>query len=111
MTRSLSIAMIGQRGVPATFGGVEHHVEALGSRMVERGHRVTVFCRPNYTDKQEGTTYRGMELRYVPTISTKHLDAVLPSGLAALGSLGRGFDVVHFHALGPGIFTPRPRSD
>src|SRR4051812_27805832 len=101
--------MIGQRGVPATFGGVEHHVQALGSRMVDLGHRVTVFCRPNYSDAQRLDTYLGMKLRYVPTIGTKHLDAFVPSGLSTLASLGRGYDVIHFHALGPGAFSPLPR--
>ena len=41
----MKIAMIGQRGVPATFGGVERHVEELGARLVDRGHEVIVFCR------------------------------------------------------------------
>jgi hypothetical protein len=27
--RPLDIAMIGQKGLPATFGGIEHHVEEL----------------------------------------------------------------------------------
>ena len=38
-----SIAFIGQRGVPATIGGIEHHVEEIGSRLVERGHDVTLY--------------------------------------------------------------------
>ena len=46
---TMRIAMIGQRGIPATFGGVEHHVEELGSRLAERGHHVTVYSRANYT--------------------------------------------------------------
>ena len=48
--RPLRIGVIGARGVPATFGGIEHHVEELGARMVARGHEVTVFARPNYLD-------------------------------------------------------------
>ena len=27
------IAFIGQRGVPATIGGIEHHVEEIGARL------------------------------------------------------------------------------
>ena len=37
----LRIAMIGQKGLPATFGGIEHHVEELGSRMVVE---YALFC-------------------------------------------------------------------
>ena len=35
--RPARIAFIGQRGVPATIGGIEHHVEEIGSRLVARG--------------------------------------------------------------------------
>ena len=41
----MKIAMIGQRGVPATFGGVERHVEELGARLAAYGHEVVIFCR------------------------------------------------------------------
>src|SRR6476619_1925462 len=46
--RPLRIVMIGQKGLPATFGGIEHHVEEVGRRLAERGHHVTVFCRSYY---------------------------------------------------------------
>jgi glycosyltransferase involved in cell wall biosynthesis len=100
--------MIGQRGVPATFGGVEHHVEELGSRLAQRGHRVTVYCRPNYV-RTGAPTYRGMRIRSVPTIGTKHLDAIVHSALSTGAAMFDGIDVVHYHALGPGLpsFLPR----
>jgi glycosyltransferase involved in cell wall biosynthesis len=106
--KSLRVAMIGQRGVPATFGGVEHHVEELGSGLAARNHDITVFCRTNYggTDR---TRYRGMHLRHLPTLGTKHLDAVTHSALSSLIALGANFDIVHYHALGPGLFAPLPR--
>ncbi len=47
--RPARIAFIGQRGVPATIGGIEHHVEEIGSRLADRGHDVTVYTRGNYT--------------------------------------------------------------
>jgi hypothetical protein len=40
--------MVGQKGLPATFGGIEHHVEHVGRRLAERGHYVTVYCRSTY---------------------------------------------------------------
>jgi glycosyltransferase involved in cell wall biosynthesis len=43
-----------------------------------------------------------MHLRYLPTIATRRLEASIPSAVAALRSV-RGFDVVHFHAIGPGF--------
>lgn len=104
----LRIAMIGQRGVPATFGGVEHHAEQLGSRLADMGHEVTVFCRKNYVE-DEIAAYKGMRLRYLPTIGTKHLDAIVHSGLSTLDAMREEFDVIHYHALGPGAVAPVPR--
>jgi glycosyltransferase involved in cell wall biosynthesis len=99
--------MIGQKGVPATFGGVEHHVEELGTRLAARGHDVTVFCRPGYSDgaSQPG----GIRARSVPTVRTKHLDAIVHCGLSTLVSLMDAPDVIHYHALGPGLVSPLPR--
>lgn len=104
----LRIAMVGLRGLPATFGGIERHVEELGSRLVERGHEVVVFCRPGYAEEQLDT-YRGMRLVPVRTVDEKHLEAFVHSGLSTLRALGMRPDVVHFHALGPGLFSPLPR--
>jgi glycosyltransferase involved in cell wall biosynthesis len=106
--RRLRIAMIGQRGVPATFGGIEHHVEEVGARLVERGHEVTVFCRSNYVGQSE-TEYRGMKLARVPTIGTKHLDAFAHSAASTMVAMRDCYDIVHYHALGPGLFAFAPR--
>ena len=100
--------MIGQRGIPATFGGIEHHVEELGTRLVARGHVVTVYTRTAYVSERR-SRHRGMHPRYLPTITTKHLDAIVHSGLSTLDAIAAGVDIVHYHAVGPGIpaFLPR----
>jgi glycosyltransferase involved in cell wall biosynthesis len=111
--------MLGTRGVPATYGGVEHQVEEVGRRLVERGHHVTVFCRPGYSEAAldaagantgDGApaAYRGMHLRHLPTIGTKHLEALVHTGLSTAVAL-RGFDVTHYHCVGPGVLGVVPR--
>jgi len=104
----LRIAMIGQRGVPATFGGIERHVEELGAEMVSQGHSVTVFCRTHYVAGHPAR-YRGMELRYLPSVNSKHLETLSHSLASTLAALPGGFDIVHYHALGPGLVAPLPR--
>jgi glycosyltransferase involved in cell wall biosynthesis len=106
---SLRIAMIGLRGLPARHGGVERHVEELSTRLVERGHDVTVFCRPGYAT-DVGGTYRGVHLSSLPTIRAKGGEALVHSGLCAMATIGHRFDVAHFHAVGPGLFTPVARA-
>jgi len=100
--------MIGQKGLPAKQGGVEHHVEQLGARLVERGHEVVVFTRPNYSDPAV-TEYRGMRLKSVPTLGTKHLDAIVHSFLSTLATWAGGYDIVHYHAIGPTLVSPLAR--
>jgi glycosyltransferase involved in cell wall biosynthesis len=107
--KPLRIAMIGQRGLPATYGGVERHVEEIGARLAEHGHEVVVFCRPGYSPESL-LEYRGVTLEHNWTVPTMHLEAFLHSLTSSVATVGRGFDIVHFHALGPGLFTPIPRA-
>jgi glycosyltransferase involved in cell wall biosynthesis len=110
--RPARIAFIGQRGVPATIGGIEHHVEEIGSRLAARGHDVTVYTRANYTTSRV-TEHRGMHVRYIPTAPTKHLEALVHSGLStavAMAPGARRADILHYHAIGPSVFTPLPRA-
>lgn len=101
----VKIAMVGLRGVPATHGGVERVVEELGTELVDRGHEVIVFCRsPYYADKPR--TYRGMRLVYLPSSTRRGIEAFVHSALASVACLFLRPDVVHVHALGPGLFSP-----
>ena len=104
----MKIAMIGQKGVPATYGGIERHVEELGSRLAALGHDVTVFTRPSYTDRTL-VDCRGMRLKSLPTIATKHLDAIVHSLLSSFACWSGDYDVVHYHALGPCLASPIAR--
>lgn len=104
----MRIAMIGSRGVPAASGGIERTVEMLGAALVARGHAVTVFCRSNYLEDPPAS-HEGMRLRVLPTIGTKHLDAIVHTALSTATAL-RGFDVLHYHAIGPGLLTPAAKA-
>lgn len=104
----LRIAMVGQRGLPATYGGVEHHVQELGARLVALGHEVIVYCRPHYST-QPLDSYRGMELRHLHTPESKHFEAIVHSGGATWSAMRDKVDVIHYHALGPGLVSPVPR--
>lgn len=109
MSPSLRIAMIGCRGVPATYGGIERHVEEIGARLVERGHEVTVFSRDNYVEDESPGEYRGMRQVVLPTVGGKHTEALLHSARSAMYAVRERYDVYHFHAIGPGLFASIPR--
>lgn len=109
--------MIGQKGLPATWGGVEHHVEQMGARLADRGHEVTVYCRPNYAPSSRSATwrapveqsYRGMRLITIPSVGTKHLDAISHSAACTAHAVRDRADVIHYHGLGPGLTGVVPR--
>jgi len=103
----MKIAMVGQKGIPATYGGIERHVEEIATRLVERGHQVSVYSRLYYS-RHRGP-YRGVENKRLPSIHTKHFDAISHTALASLHATFAGYDIVHFHALGPSIFSFLPR--
>lgn len=96
----MRIAFIGQKGIPSKFGGVEKHVEDLSVRLAAAGHEVIVYTRPNYTDPGL-TEWRGVKLVSLPSIGTKHLDAISHTFRVCLDVARRHVDIVHFHSIGP----------
>lgn len=80
--RPLSVALIGSRGIPARYGGYETLMEELAPRLVERGFRVTVYCRSHSTPPALAS-HRGAELVVLPTLRTKHLDTPVHTLLSA----------------------------
>lgn len=104
----MKIAMIGLKGVSSRAGGIEIHVEEIGRRLVKMGHQVCVYTRPCYTDKNMGQ-YGGMALKSIPTVNTKHFEAIVHTFLSLIDSLRRDFDIIHIHAAGPSsmCFIPK----
>jgi glycosyltransferase involved in cell wall biosynthesis len=104
----MKIAYIGQKGVPATWGGIEFHVDELASRLVKRGHQVTVYVRNWYTPK-ETSEYQGIRLVHTLTWNTKHLDAIIHSLTSSIHALFQNYDIIHYHAIGPAFFCWLPK--
>ena len=104
----MKIAIAGTRGVPAAYGGFETFAEQLGSRLVSRGHHVTVYGRSHVVP--EGLReHLGMRLRVLPTIRHKYLDTVAHTAISVLDTLPRRFDIVLIcnNANSPFALVPR----
>jgi glycosyltransferase involved in cell wall biosynthesis len=89
----VNLAILGTRGVPASYGGFETFAEELGRRLAERGHRVTVYGRTAFVDPSL-QSYLGMQLVVLPALYTKHLETVSHTLLSAIHAMGRGYDAV-----------------
>lgn len=69
----MKIAILGTRGIPASYSGFETAVEQLTARLTARGHCVVVYCRPHVVDRKL-STYKGAELVHLRTVQNKYLD-------------------------------------
>lgn len=103
----LRIAFIGGRGVISKYSGIETYYEEVGKRLAARGHELTVYCRNHFTPPLK--EYEGMRLVRLPTVRTKHLETFVHTLLSTLHAVTQGYDVVHYHTLGPALFSFVPR--
>ncbi|MFL6211378.1 MAG: glycosyltransferase [Pyrinomonadaceae bacterium] len=87
----MRIAILGTRGIPASYGGFETFAEQLSTRLAARGHEVTVYCRSHYVSPRQ-LEYRGVRLKVLPTFRHKYFDTVLHTFLSALHAAGARYD-------------------
>jgi glycosyltransferase involved in cell wall biosynthesis len=99
------IALLGTRGIPANYGGFETFAEELSTRLVERGHQVTVYCRQAHAE----AVYRGVHLQYLPTIRHKYFDTVVHTAVSTFHLLLHRADVALYCNGANAIFTIWPR--
>ena len=101
----MRIAILGTRGVPASYGGFETFAEQLSTRLVARGHEVTVYCRAHYVSPRQ-LEYKGVRLRVLPTIRHKYLDTVVHAFLSSLDGMHRGYDAALICNAANAVFAP-----
>jgi len=104
----MKIAMIGQKGIPACYGGVERHVHDLSVGLVKDGLNVTVYCRKWYTDGSTGN-FEDIKRVFMPSIHTKHFDTITHTLIASIHASFMKFDVIHYHGVGPSLMSWIPR--
>ena len=80
--KSLRIAMIGTRGVPAHYGGFETAIEEVGRRLADRGHQVLVYCRNPDPATPLPANYLGMRLIELPALRRRSLETLSHTGLS-----------------------------
>ncbi len=87
----MRIAILGTRGIPANYGGFETFAEHLSTRLVARGHDVTVYCRAHYVSPRQ-LEYQGVRLKVLPTIRHKYFDTIVHTFLSALHATTARYD-------------------
>jgi glycosyltransferase involved in cell wall biosynthesis len=104
----MKIAFIGQKGLPATVGGVETHVERLALGLAARGHDVTVYARHWYV-KRRLKKYRGVHIIFKKSWATKNFDTISHVFFSSIDACRRNYDIIHYHGVGPALLSFIPR--
>jgi glycosyltransferase involved in cell wall biosynthesis len=93
--RPLRIALLGTRGLPARYGGFETFAEQLSTRLVARGHHVTVYGRCRVFSRWGARpAIGGVERRETPTVFHKYLETPLHAFTSFLDMLFRKVDAI-----------------
>ena len=106
-SRYVKVAFIGGRGVVSKYSGIEAYYEEVGQRLAQMGHDVTVYCRTYFTPPLE--EHNGMWVCRLPTVRSKHLETLVHTFLSTVHASFSRCDIVHYHALGPALFSFIPR--
>lgn len=101
----MRIAILGTRGIPAGYGGFETFAEHLSTRLVARGHDVTVYGRAHYVSPRQ-LEFHGVKLKVLPTIRHKYLDTVIHAFLSAIHAMFGRFDAVLICNAANSLFVP-----
>lgn len=87
-------------------GGVETHCQNLYPEIYRRGSaEVCVIARSPYVNYRR-SEYQGVKLKSLWAPKSRKFEAIIHSTLAAFSTLFDGSNVVHVHAVGPGLVVP-----
>lgn len=109
----MKIAFIGQKGVPATWGGVEAHAEHLSHQLGSFGHEVLVYARSHYVTQSAADLFMKenphVRVIFTPTVESKYFDAIVHTFTSTIHALFSGVSVFHYHSVGPSLLSWIPR--
>jgi glycosyltransferase involved in cell wall biosynthesis len=103
----MRIAVIGAKGIPPKQGGIEHYCAELYPRIVTKGHTVDLFARSSCTAMPafESYDYEGVRVVSLPGSGRRGMDAFVTSAIGAMVASRTDYDIIHFHAIGPALFS------
>jgi glycosyltransferase involved in cell wall biosynthesis len=101
----MRIAILGTRGIPASYGGFETFAEELSTRLARRGHEVTVYCRVRHPEP----VWRGVRLRYIPPLRHKYVETVAHTFVSTLDLMRRRPEIALYCNAANALFTPLAR--
>ena len=106
----MKIAVIGAKGIPAKFGGIERYCQELYPRIVARGHQVDLYVQP--CDRRHqwfySFIYRKMKVIVLPSFSSRRLRWLNSAVNTVWATFGK-YDVIHLHGITAAWFAWFPQ--
>ena len=99
----MKVCVIGTRGFPLVEGGVEKHCESLYP-LLDSDIKVKVYRRKAYVKSDK--KYERITFCDLPSTTIKGVETLIHSFLATMHTFVKKPDVVHFHNIGPALFSP-----
>lgn len=106
----LKIAIIGSKGIPARYGGIQQVVERVAEGLADLGCEVTVYSRFHYSEiKKTKFSYKNFLVINVKGFKTKHLDAISHSFIATINAISKDYDIIAYVATAGAFFSLIPK--
>ncbi|WP_111308751.1 DUF1972 domain-containing protein [Confluentibacter sediminis] len=104
----MKIAVIGIRGLPASYSGFETCAEHTTKQWVKNKHEVVVYCRSHIYESKIPKTTEGVYLKYLPSLPIKSLETLSHTFLSVLHLcfIEKNIKIIHLYNCGNGIFIP-----
>jgi glycosyltransferase involved in cell wall biosynthesis len=100
-----TIAILGTRGIPASYSGFETSVQETAVRFVQQGYSVVVYCRKNHF-KEHPSFFHGVELLYLPSWKSKFFDTITHTLFSMISVFFRRVDSIILYGVGNSLFIP-----
>ena len=105
---AITVMVLGMRGFPGVQGGIETHAENLYPILSRLGCRVEALVRKRYFPRDYPDVWMNIRFRrlWSPPPRLKGLETFLHSLIGLFYALCRSPDLLHVHAVGPGLVVP-----
>lgn len=104
----MRIFVTGTRGIPDIPGGVEKHCQELYPLIAAAGHEIIIATRSSYVNERVDS-WHGIRLSHLYAPRNKSMEAIIHTMIAVLKARFVNADLVHVHAVGPGLLVPLAR--
>lgn len=104
----MKVFVTGTRGIPDIPGGVEKHCQELYPIIAAKGHQILLSTRKPYVTSYQ-SEWQGVHLVHTYAPHRKSIEAIAHTFLSVIKARLFNPDIVHIHAIGPGLMVPFAR--